>query len=75
MGFVMNYSQTRVYCVSLSYIKADGERSFSYYEVPADSEYEAIQYVRGQWHREHLFATYEPDVSARLLYTDYWSVL
>lgn len=71
----MNYSQTRVYCVSLSYIKADGERSFSYYEVPADSEYEAIQYVRGQWHREHLFATYEPDVSARLLYTDYWSVL
>lgn len=39
----MNYGQTRVYCVSLSYIKADGERSFSYYEVPADSEYEAIQ--------------------------------
>lgn len=71
----MNYGQTRVYCVSLSYIKADGERSFSYYEVPADSEYEAIQYVRGQWHREHLFATYEPDVSARLLYTDYWSAL
>lgn len=61
----MNYGQTRVYGVILSYIKADGERGFSYYEVPADSEYEAIQYVRSQWHREHLFATYEPDVSAR----------
>lgn len=71
----MNYGQTRVYGVILSYIKADGERGFSYYEVPADSEYEAIQYVRGQWHREHLFATYEPDVSARFLYTDYWSAL
>lgn len=69
----MNYGQTRVCGVILSYIKADGERGFSYYEVPADSEYEAIQYVRSQWHREHLFATYEPDVSARLLYTDYWS--
>lgn len=69
----MNYGQTRVYGVILSYIKADGERGFSYYEVPADSEYEAIQYVRSQWHREHLFATYEPDVSAQLLYTDYWS--
>lgn len=69
----MNYGQTRVYGVILSYIKADGERGFSYYEVPADSEYEAIQYVRSQWHREHLFATYEPDVSARLLYTYYWS--
>ena len=71
----MNYGQTHVYGVSLSYIKADGKRGFSYYEVPAYSEYEAIQYVRGQWHREHLFATYEPDVSARLLYTDYWSAL
>lgn len=69
----MNYGQTRVYGVILSYIKADGERGFSYYEVPADSEYEAIQYLRSQWHREHLFATYEPDVSARLLYIDYWS--
>ena len=71
----MNYRKTRVYGVSLSYLMANGDRSFSYYEVPADSEYEAIQYVRGQWHREHLFATYEPDVSARLSYTDYWSVL
>lgn len=71
----MNYGQTRVYGVSLSYLMANGDRSFSYYEVPADSEYEAIQYVRGQWHREHLFATYEPDVSARLSYTDYWSYL
>ena len=69
----MNYGQTSVYGVILSYIKADGERGFSYYEVPADSEYEAIQYLRSQWHREHLFATYEPDVSARLLYIDYWS--
>jgi hypothetical protein len=54
---------------------ANGCRGLSYYEVPADSEYEAIQYVRGQWHREHLFATYEPDASAQLLYTDYWSAL
>lgn len=44
----MNYGQTRVYGVSLSYLMANGDRSFSYYEVPADSEYEAIQYVRGQ---------------------------
>ena len=47
----MNYGQTRVYGVILSYIKADGERGFSYYEVPADSEYEAIQYVRSQYLR------------------------
>ena len=70
----MNYGQTCVYGVSLSYIMANGKRNFSYYEIPADSEYEAIQYVRGQWHREHL-APYEPDVSARLLYTNYWSCL
>lgn len=68
----MNYGQTRVYGVSLSCIKTNGERSFSYYEIPADSEYEAIQHIRGQWHREHLFTSYEPDVSAQLLYTDYW---
>lgn len=71
----MNYGQTRVYGVSLSYLMANGCRGLSYYEVPADSEYEAIQYVRGQWHREHLFATYKPDASAQLLYTDYWSAL
>lgn len=71
----MNYGQTRVYGVSLSYLMANGCRGLSYYDVPADSEYEAIQYVRGQWHREHLFATYEPDASAQLLYTDYWSAL
>lgn len=71
----MNYGQTRVYGVSLSYLLTNGYRGLSYYEVPADSEYEAIQYVRGQWHREHLFATYEPDASAQLLYTDYWSAL
>lgn len=70
----MNYGQTRVYGVSLSYLMANGDRSFSYYEIPAESENEAIQYVRGQWHREHPLAFYEPDVSARLLYTDYWSV-
>lgn len=69
----MNYGQTCVYGVSLSCIMANGERNFSYYEISADSEYEATQYVRGQWHREHLFATCEPDVSARLLYIDYWS--
>ena len=71
----MNYGETRVYGVSLSYLLANGERSFSYYEISADSEYEAIQYVRGQWHCEHLFASYEPDMSAQFLYTDYWSVL
>ena len=43
----MNYGKTCVYGVSLSYIMANGERNFSYYEIPADSEYEAIQYVRG----------------------------
>lgn len=69
----MNYGQTRVYGVSLSYLMANGCCGLSYYEVPADSEYEAIQYVRDQWHREHLFTTYEPDASAQLLYTDYWS--
>ena len=69
----MNYRQTRVYGVSLSYLLTNGDRIFSYYEIPADSEYEAIQYVRGQWHREHLFASYEPDVSAQLLYVNYWS--
>lgn len=71
----MNYGQTQMYGVSLSYLLANGDRNFSYYEIPADSEYEAIQYVRGQWHRKHLFTSYEPDVSAQLLYTDYWSVL
>ena len=71
----MNYGSSRVYGVSLSYLLANGDRSFSYYEIPANSEYEAIQYVCGQWHREHLFATYKPDVSAQLLYTDYWSAL
>lgn len=71
----MNYGQTCVYGVSLSYIMANGKRNFLYYEIPADSEYEAIQYVRSQWRREHLFAPYEPDVSARLLYTNYWSCL
>lgn len=69
----MNYGSSRVYGVSLSYLLANGDRSFSYYEIPADNEYEAIQYVRGQWHCEHLFASYEPDVSAKLLYVDYWS--
>ena len=69
----MNYRQTRMYGVSLSYLLANGDRSFSYYEIPAESEYEAIQHIRGQWHREHLFASYEPDVSAQLLYNDYWS--
>ena len=34
----MNYGQTRVYGVSLSYLTANGNRSFSYYEVPAESE-------------------------------------
>lgn len=41
----------------------DGHQAFNTYMVKA----------RGQWHREHLFASYEPDVSARLSYTDYWS--
>lgn len=71
----MKYGQTQVYGVSLSDLQANGYCRFSYYEIPANSEYEAIQYVRGQWHREHLFATYEPDVSAQLLYVDYWSAL
>mgnify|MGYP004609640625 CR=1 FL=1 len=68
----MSYGQSRVYGVSLSYLRQNGDRIFSYYEIHANSEYEAIQYVRGQWHRDHLFASYEPDVSAQLLCVDYW---
>lgn len=36
----MNYGSNRVYGVNLSYLMANGDRSFSYYEIPADSEYD-----------------------------------
>ncbi len=71
----MNYGQTRVYGVSLSYLMANGDRSFSYYEIPAESDNEAMDFVRQGFYREHPLASYKPDVSAKLLYTDYWSYL
>ena len=48
----MNYGQTHVYGVSLSYLMANGERSFSYYELPAASENEATCCLRARCKRK-----------------------
>lgn len=69
----MNCGKTYVYGVSLSYLMANGDRSFSYYEIPAESENEVTDFVLQEFYREHPLAFYEPDVRAKLLYTDYWS--
>lgn len=69
----MSYGLSRVYGVSLSYLENNGERWVYYCELPAESESKALEIVRNKFEKENPLKTINPEMSVKLLYTDYWS--